>query len=429
MLGNAFEWYGYAIYMYLTVTLGNVFFPGDNQFAQQLQVFGVFAIGFAVRPLGAIIFGHIGDKYGRKLALILSILLMSVPTFCIGILPTYEKIGIMAPILLVVLRILQGVSVGGNFGGAITFLTEYATDRTRGLFGSWSVFSCIGGILIGNSVVSMISITYGADALQEWAWRIPFASGLLVGGVAWIMQYFIDESPVFEEAHKDDTPTALKESPTIKFIRENPRMVLMGVLVVMLNDVGFYTMYNFFPNHIQVKYNLCRDVVDDINVQSLAVMALSIPIFGHLSDIFGRKKILATSAILFMVCSIPLFLILENLPNTVSQDDLIMTLRFMQLFFAITLGAYFGPLAATIVEMFRTKERYSAVSIALNFSAAIFGGTAPLLASYFTNLDFFYLGDGVYLTSYFPAIYLTFAGFVSLLTVLKLRETARAPLN
>lgn len=402
MVGNAFEWYDFALYAYFATTIGHLFFPDADPLTSLISTYAILAAGYAIRPLGAVIFGHIGDRFGRKKALVLCIFLMTVPTFIIGLLPTYNQIGIWAPIILASLRLLQGLSVGGNFGGAVTFITEYAPQNRRGFIGSWSVVSILSGMIIGSGIATIINAVLTPEQVMSWGWRLPFIGGIFLGAVGFYMRFFIPETPEFEKEKKahHDVP-----SPFKYIIQHKRKEMLFALLIILLNDVGFYTMFAFFTSYLHTALEFTLEQALRLNTINMFIMILLIPIAGWLSDKVGRKIMIGTSALIFATLSYPLFL-------TLNGANLVWV-WFIQFVFAIALSCYFGPMSALLVEMFPTKGRYSAISFSLSTSAAIFGGTAPLVGTFLVKMT------GLETA---PAFYLTIAGVVTLVATFFIKD-------
>jgi MHS family proline/betaine transporter-like MFS transporter len=416
-IGNAFEWYDFALYAYFATVIGPKFFPYDitlspeqNDLYTLRLTFAVFALGYFMRSLGALVFGHIGDKIGRKSALVLTIFLMTIPTTLFGLLPTYDQIGWSATLLMILIRILQGMSIGGNFGGSLTFMIEFADTGRRGLIGSIAVASCIGGILLGSFVAMLMEYILTPDQLNEWGWRIPFFLGLLVGLVGLYIRMGVSESPRFlaEQAARQArleshgkvisrTPAPLK---TLFF--KGYKTLIIATFILLLNDVGFYSLFTYLVNYMKISLKISGADALSINTLSLVVMLLWIPVFGWLSDKLGRKKVMMSSALCFILFSYPLFMIF----NLATFGSCLLSIIIL----GIILAAYFGPLPALMVEFFPTRTRYSGISIALNASAVLFGGTAPLILSTlqdYTTSQFivaFYLIGGACISLVFLAI-------------------------
>lgn len=405
MVGNAFEWYDFALYAYFAPILSKLFFPDEDHFAGLIATYVILAAGYAIRPLGAIIFGHIGDRFGRKQALVLCIFLMTFPTFLIGLLPTYAQIGIWAPILLAALRLVQGLSVGGNLGGTVTFITEYSPNNKRGFIGSWSIVSILTGMIMGSGVAALINIMLPHEAVLAWGWRIPFLMGIFLGTVGLYMRLYIKETPEFEAHKKEQDPN---ESPIQYVLRSKKREMLYALMIILLNDVGFYTMFAFFPAHLD-SLGYSMDQALRLNTVNMLILAILIPIMGRLSDHVGRKAVMGMSAILFIMLPYPMFTMLAQHPS-------LSTIWFIQCTFAVALACYFGPMSAMLVELFPTKGRYSAISLSLSTSAAVFGGTAPLVGEFLVRLT----GNTIA-----PAYYMMAAGIITFTALMFMKDRYR----
>lgn len=255
MIGNLFEFYDFALFGYFAPIIGKLFFPSNNKTVELISAFGVFAAGFLVRPIGGMIFGHIGDRFGRKKALIFTILLMAIPTAMIGFLPTYESIGVLAPILLVSLRMLQGISMGGNYGGSITFTTEHSDPRHRGLIGSFAVTSCLVGILLGSGTAALFATIFDETALCVWGWRIPFVLGVVICIVGFYMRRNIPESPKYVTAEKAHELTSI---PLFEVFKSHKSILFKVVLAVMLHDLSFYILFVYMSSHLSEQVGLSQ---------------------------------------------------------------------------------------------------------------------------------------------------------------------------
>lgn len=398
MIGNLFEWYDFALFGYFAPIIGSLFFPSEDKTVQLISAFGVFAAGFLVRPIGGVIFGHIGDRMGRKKALVLTILLMAIPTAIIGLLPTYENIGIWAPILLVLMRMLQGISMGGNYGGSITFTTEHTDPGHRGLIGSFAVTSCLVGILLGSATAALFANIYGEAELAAWAWRIPFLLGILICLVGFYMRRRIPESPEYIEAEQTGH---LSKHPVTEVFASHGRTLFKVILAVMLHDLSFYILFVYMATHLSEQLGLPKETALTINTVNLLFVSLFTILAGWLSDRVGRKRVLAMSAALFIVLTIPLLYVV-NVSNNVTL------ILVAQMILAVAVGGYFGPLPALLVESYPTEVRFSAVAITTNISGPLFGGTAPMLIAYLISIT----GQNMV-----PAYYLTIGAVVALISL------------
>lgn len=376
MIGNLFEFYDFALFGYFAPIIGKLFFPSGHGGTELIAAFGAFAAGFLVRPLGGLFFGHIGDRYGRKKALVLSIILMAVPTALIGLLPTYDQIGMAAPLLLVLMRVFQGISLGGNYGGSITFTAEHTAPHRRGFIGSIAVTSCLVGILLGSGTAALFSSVFTEGQLQDWGWRVPFLLGILICFVGYYMRLGIPESPEYLEAKKTNNGP---KHPIINVFQHHGKVLTAVVLTVLLHDLSFYLLMVYMATYFSEVLHVAKDTALIINTISLVVVSVCTLISGWLSDKVGRKPVLMVSAFLFIVGTIPL---LKLIIGAGTSPQGIMTILGAQIVLAMAVGAYFGPIPALMAESFPTMIRYSAVTITTNISGPLFGGVTPMIVTY-----------------------------------------------
>ena len=398
LIGNLFEWYDFALFGYFAPIIGKLFFPSDNKAVELIAAFGAFAAGYLIRPIGGIIFGHIGDRMGRKKAMVLSILLMAVPTALIGVLPTYAEIGIWAPILLMTIRMLQGISMGGNYGGSITFTAEHTDPSQRGLIGSFAVTSCLVGILVGSGAAALASYIFSESTLMSWGWRIPFIVGILICFVGFYIRRNIPESPEYIIAQEAGE---LKKNPIREVFSSHGRTLAKVVMAVMLHDLSFYILLVYMATHLSTQLGLSQGMALAINTASLVVVSIFTVASAWLSDKIGRKAVLGGAAFLFVIGTIPLLNIVNN-----TQDPWM--ILGAQMLLSIAVGGYFGPLPALMVEAYPTAVRFSAVTITTNISGPLFGGTAPMLVTFLIDKT----GSNM-----IPAFYLTFGAIIALLVL------------
>lgn len=383
LVGNILEWYDFAVYGFFAPILARLFFPSDDPFNSLIAAYGAFAAGFLMRPVGAVIFGHIGDRLGRKRALTLSIVLMAIPSLCIGLLPTYEQIGVTAGVLLVVLRMLQGVAVGGEFTGSIVYLAESAPPGRRGFFASWSLFGANGGILLGSLVGALLSFTLTDAQLHSWGWRLPFLAGVFVAIAGLIIRRSMGET----DTHND----AAVEIPLVHVLRHHKTKL---ALVFGLNTgfaVVFYSAFVYMSGWLVSEAHEAQDVALGINSVGLVLMCILIPITARISDRVGRKPVMLVGAILMVVLPYPLAWLM------VHPDPMFAMLG--QFGFAIAISTYVGPLPATIAELFPPNIRVTAVSVGYNLAFAVFGGTAPMVATWLIKESGSNLGFAWYLSA------------------------------
>jgi MHS family proline/betaine transporter-like MFS transporter len=385
MIGNGLEWYDYALYAQFSYIIGIKFFP-KNDFVDILT-FAVFAAGFVVRPLGAVVFGQLGDRLGRKMALVLGIVLMAVPTAGIGLLPSYDTIGIAAPIILTIIRLIQGFSLGGEFSGCIAYTVEHAPADKRGIAGSASFVSLCLGIIVGLVVAQAFTYCLSTENLLAWGWRIPFISGLFIGFVGLYIRTHLAESPLYKAAKAKGllSRTPLREALTIYW-----REVLMAIAVYINVAAPFYTMTVYIKNYMRtLGYSQQQGVF--VGALVLIVMTLVFPMSAYLSDRIGRKPVLVWSSLAVVLFTYPMFSVLHlmNYGFTVIS----------QVAFAVILGFYMGPVPTVIVELFPTRVRFTGVAISYNLSAALFGGTAPVIGEFLYRATGYQISLAYYLTT------------------------------
>lgn len=363
VIGNVLEWYDFAVYGYLASTLGQLFFPSEDPLTSTLASFATFAVGFLMRPVGAALFGHIGDRYGRARALLASIALMAIPTFLMGLLPTYASIGLAAPVLLVFLRMLQGIAVGGEFTSSIVFLAENAPPGRRGFFASFSMFGATAGTMLGSLVGGALRDTLTPQALAAWGWRAAFMSGIVVAIVGLVIR-----------RNMLDTPGAAAEpAPLRRAFRDHRWEVLRVFRLNVGTAVTYYSLFVYAATWIAENTPLSGPVASYITPASILTFLVVLPIAATISDRVGRRPVLLTGMTACLVLAYPLVALMH-----VGEP---LTTAFAQMTFAGLLACSMAPIPATMCEMFPHGVRVSAVSVGYGLAYATFGGTAPLVAA------------------------------------------------
>ena len=407
-IGNFVEWFDYAVYGYVAITISKVFFPKESEDALILT-FALFAISFLIRPIGGFFWGHLGDRIGRKTALSWSILLMSAATFCIALIPGWNSIGIAAPLLLLLCRLLQGFSASGEYAGASAFLVEYAPKHKRGMYAAVVPASTATGLLIGSLFATVFSFALTEQQLVDWGWRIPFLLAAPMGLIGKYIRDRLEDTPAFQEiAGEDDAVKA----PMAALFRDHWRSLLRGFGGVLLNAVGFYVILSYMPTYLSTEVGL-----DDTKSYIATTVALItyigfIFITGALSDRFGRKKVLMAASISAIILTVPAFMMLNS-----GSFALILLVQIM-LGFALTLND--GTLPSFLSELFPTKVRYSGFAVSFNLGNAIFGGTAAMICTWLIKAT----GNQIA-----PAYYLVGAAIVSLIAVALSHETSKDELK
>ena len=409
MIGNGLEWYDYALYGHFAAIISTQFFPSENVFVSMIATFSVFAAGFLMRPLGALVFGYIGDRYGRRVSLAISILLMAIPTACIGLLPTYEQIGILAPVLLTIIRVLQGLALGGEFSGSITYVVEHAPANRRGLAGSTSLISMMLGILIGAAAATACAELLTEEEFNSWGWRVPFVAGLVIGLIGFYIRSMLDESPAYEEAKEAGH---LSETPLKEVFTKHWKDLVLCIGLYIAVTIPFYVYVMFMNSYMHKILHYPLNVALYTNTVGQFAVLLLIPVFGWLCDRIGRKPIFIMASVGYLLCSYPVFQLIES-----GNPQLAL---IAQLIFAVILAAYITPIPAVLVEQFPTSVRYTGMALACNICAALFGGTAPMVVTWLIKVT----GDNTAV-----AAYVTVAAAISFVATCFYKETNKIPLN
>lgn len=372
LVGTTIEWYDYFIYGTTAALVFNqLFFPAFSPLAGTLLAFATFAVGFFARPLGGVIFGHYGDKIGRKAMLVTTLLLMGVATFLIGVLPSFETIGVWAPILLVVLRIVQGLGLGGEWGGAALMVSEHAPPHRRGFYASSVQMGAAGGLIISAAVIAGVSQLTTDAQFAAWGWRIPFLASIVLIAVGTFIRFQIAESEAF---------TRLKEAgaearmPIIEVFRTRPKNVLLAAGTSGGNNVVFYTVSVFTVSYGVSQLGQSQATMLTYQLLVALVYFFTIPLFGALSDRIGRRAMIIVGIITMALFSFPYFWLVDTGSGPVILLAMVLALSVFQ-------SAAYAPQSAFIPELFDTRVRYSGAALGYNLSTMIFGGTAPFIAT------------------------------------------------
>lgn len=408
-LGTFVEWFDYACYGYLASIFAVIFFPATDARSGLMAAYGVFALSFVVRPIGAMIWGHFGDAYGRKAALSSSILIMSIATAAIAILPTYGSAGFWAPALLLLARLAQGFAASGEYAGAASFLAEHAPKERRGLFTCLVPAGEAAGLLASSLFIALLHGWLTADQMLAWGWRVPFMLALPFGLVGLFVRSRLAESPQFNqlEATSATTQVPLKEIAT-----KHRSSLAIGFGGTMLNAVGFYLVLGYMPIYLTSELGMSE--TDSFMGSSVALLAYLLAIFvmGAASDRFGRKQVLIVCSVLFGLLTVPVFIVLNRVASdAMGATDLAIIFASWS-FFGLLLSMNGGVLPAFLCELFPTKVRFSGFAISFNSANALFGGTAPLISTWLIGLTGSKLA---------PAWYLVVAALVTLFAISRAR--------
>jgi MFS transporter, MHS family, proline/betaine transporter len=409
VIGNALEWYDFAVYGYLVPVLSQVFFPDTNIYRSLLTTLAIYGVGFGMRPVGSILFGILGDRYGRRRALSAVIFLMAVATFSVGLLPSYAASGMLGPVLLLVARLAQGLSAGGEWGGSTAYIVEFAAEGRRGYIGSWQQVSVGAGFLLGSLSATLLTGMLDKDALLAWGWRVPFLAGIALGLIGAWLRWRLDDTPKFAEIrqHGEVAGTPLMETAT-----RYPRETLLAFGLTLHNTVAYYTVLVYINIWLSTQVKLPAPTALKISTICLAVFVVLIPFMGALSDRIGRRPLLIASCLGYTIFAVPLFAMAASGDATWAF--------IMQLVLVILLSPYAGAAPAAYAELFPTRVRYTALSIGYNIAVALFGGFAALICSYLIQITGNILA---------PTLYVTAAAVVTLSILLRTRETAFSPLK
>ncbi len=400
-IGNVLEYYDFGIYGFLAGVIARKFFPGTDEVAGLLATFAAFGVGFLARPLGGIVLGRLGDVRGRKSALVTTILLMAVGTVGIGLIPEHASIGVLAPILLVLCRILQGLSAGGEWGNATSFIVEWSPEGRRGYFGSYSQASVVGGVLMSSAVAALLNSFFSSAEIDAWAWRLPFLLGAILLPVGLWLRSGVEETPRFRAEQAGETSGLADLGTPFGLMAK-----AFGFTVLW--TVSYYVMLTYLPTFTQKYAGLSATAALWSNTAGLLALLAAIPITGALSDRIGRKPMLIFCCLAFVVLAYPGFrLMLSGLAAW--------GVALVQIGFNLVISAFSGPGPAALAELFPTRSRTTLMSVGYSLSVAVFGGFAPFIATWLIQ------ATG---TPIAPTYYLIAAGLVSAATIATFRETA-----
>ncbi|HWD07050.1 MAG TPA: MFS transporter [Amycolatopsis sp.] len=422
-IGNVTEWYDFGVYGYLATTIQKVFFTDLPPAAGQIATFGVFAVSFLIRPFGGLIFGPLGDRIGRKRVLSLTVILMALGTFGLGVIPSYGAIGLAAPMLVLLARLLQGISTGGEYGNAMTFIAEYAPDRRRGFFGSWLEFGTLTGYAFGATIATVLSAVLSDEQLLTWGWRIPFLIALPLGAVGLYLRQRLEESPAFAKL-QDKERSKEREEPRVQslgaelktvFTKFWPAMVLCAGLVLTWN-VANYMLTSYMPTYLTETLpahhtGISKSASEILQIVVLVLLMVVITFIGRLSDKVGRRPVVMVGCIGLVVLSLPAVLLVRMGGNTTTFFGLLIMGLVLVLFSAI--------LPSTLPALFPTHIRAGGLSIAFNISVSVFGGTTATVMSALVSAT----GD-----LNWPAWYLMIAGVIGAVCIYLVRESGGKPL-
>jgi MFS transporter, MHS family, proline/betaine transporter len=440
-LGNAMEWFDFGIYSYLAVTLGKVFFPSGNGTVSLLSSFATFAVAFLVRPVGGSVLGPLGDRVGRKRVLALTMIMMAFGTFGIGLIPGYAAIGFWAPVLLITLRLVQGFSTGGEYGGASTFIAEYAPDKRRGFFGSFLEFGTLSGYVAASGLVVVLTSVLSDSSMVSWGWRIPFLVAGPLGGIGLYLRLKLDETPAFQRLESqsaartrgagpgegegegegaggsavESVPHGARPPGRSEFRQifvSNWRRLVLCVALVAAYNVTDYALLSYMPTYLsdELKYSTTHGLV--VLLAVMVVMMGLINQVGRLNDRYGRRPVLMAGMLGSLVLSVPAFLLVRQggLPAIIAGIAML----------GFSLLCLLGTMSAALPALFPTHVRYGALSIGYNLSTSVFGGTTPLVITALISAT----GSKMV-----PAYYCAGFAVIGVVAVALMPESAQQPLE
>lgn len=409
VMGNIIEWYDFALYGFMATVISTLFFPSENHTASLLATYGVFAAGFIMRPLGSALFGWLGDTIGRSQTMLISVAMMALPTFLLGVLPTYESAGLWAPVALIIIRLIQGLSVGGEFSSSVTYLVETAEPRQRGLSGSWANVGSMLGMLLGSGLAAAATNFVDSQTLHDWGWRLPFLFGGVLGIIAILLRRHLPRSEHFAR-HEREHGTS---SPLVEAVTQNGKQTLQGTLFAAGYGALFYLTLVYLPNWLSEYTALDLATAMRINTAATALMVVLIPVAGWLSDRFIRRTHIIALAIGAMaLTALPLYWWM--------LDGSVAAAILAQFVLAILIAVPCGVGPATFVELFPTEDRLSGYSVAFNIGLGVIGGSTPMVATWLIDISG---------TDLAPSFYLVAFALVAIASALWIRDRSREPLQ
>lgn len=410
-VGVFVEFYDYAVYGFLASTIATVFFPKQDGTAALLLTFSIFGLTFFVRPLGGILCGYLGDRIGRQRTLVIVLMLISGSTVGIGVLPTYSAMGLAAPLLLLLLRLAQGFSAGGESAGAMSFVAEYSPEGRRGALTSYAQLGSYVSLLLGAVVTTALTESLGPTAMTAWGWRIPFLLAVPMAVIGFYIRSRLDETPKFQQLQRDSGRARNPLKETFASARQR-KAVVLAIMIPVLNGTGYYVLFTYMPTYLNktLHFSVVQGLL--ITVCSLVAIIIAIPLAGRLSDRIGRKRTIAGSALSLVVLGYPCYWMLtKGSVGLAVVGGVLMSVLF---------AGHTGVIHIVLVELFPTRLRYTAYALGYNISTAVFGGSAPFLMTYLISVT----GNGS-----MPAYYLVLTAAVTALAVRRIPETAHTPLK
>ena len=372
-LGNVLEWYDFVVFGFLSIIIAKQFFPSDSEYAALMLTTATFGAGFVVRPLGGILLGMYADRKGRKAGLTLVIAMMTVAAAMIAFTPGFHRIGLIAPAIVLCARLIQGISAGGEFGTATAMLIEYAPKGRRNLYGSWQMFAQALGALLAVAMGSALTHLFTHEALESWAWRIPFLLGLLIGPVGFYIRRNLPETEAFRKLGER------VKVPFSRVVTNYPRELFVATALSAALNVMSYVIITYLPIYAVQNLHMPVTLPFSVLLASVLLRVVTIPLFGHVADRFGGARMIRWALILFLIVLYPAYYWIVNAPSLVS----IMT---VELSFALLIGASNSPIPAALAGLFPTEVRSTGLAISYNIAAAVFGGFSPMVLTWLLHV-------------------------------------------
>jgi len=411
MAGSVIEWFEFSVYGYLAAVMGKVFFSSSTPTVQVIASFAAFAIAFLARPFGGIVCGALGDRFGRKNVLNMTLFVMAAATFCIGLIPSHDMIGAAAPVLLVVLRLLQGLSAGGEVSAAAIFVAERCEDRHRTLMTAWVEVGCMAGFLLGAIVSYVLHQTFSGEEMVAWAWRIPFFFAAPMALIGLYIRHRLEESPLFVSAQRAGQVQQIGVVAQLQRLGAYRGAMLQAAGMVIVTNITLFTVLTYLPTYLS-KGGLSSGQALAMNLAPMTLLVVLIPIFAVIADRIGRKKVMIAGSLAVLVCAIPAFKLLAG-------GDLALQLIALAIL-NICLAMLTSSIFAQVPSLFPLKVRFMAMAVSYNVTIALFAGTAPMINAWLIDVT----GNRI-----FPAYYLMFGAVVGLVALMSSRDLTGKPMQ
>ncbi|WP_321854403.1 MFS transporter [Paraburkholderia tropica] len=412
LFGSFVEFFEFSIYGYLAAFMGKVFFPGSSPSVQLITALATFAIAFLSRPFGGIVFGSLGDRYGRKMVLTWSILLMAFATFATGLLPSYNSMGVASTIFLIILRLLQGFSAGGEASGASIFVAEYCRDRNRTALTSWIEVGCMSGNFLGAAIAAVITFTFSPAQITDWAWRLPFLLALPIGAIGLYIRYRLEETPAFELVQKAREERVEKELGWSALFSTHVGALLQSGGIIIVTNVTFYTVVIYMPTYLVSALKLRPATGFGLTLGPLLFLVCAIPVLGRIADRISRKRMMLAG------CSMVIALAIPCMQFLMTGDT---ALRILALgLLNLSLAMFLSCVYAVIPSLFEAKVRFKGMALSYNVAVALFAGTAPMINTWLIEAT----GSKMV-----PAYYMMLAAVVGIWALLSSTDRTGVPMR